>query len=45
MPKLATLLLLVLLGVSPQALAQPMMPDPAQMSGIPRPDPAVPPGT
>lgn len=45
MPKLATLLLLVLLGVAPRVLAQPMMPDPAQMSGIPRPDPAVPSGT
>lgn len=33
-----------LLG-APQVAAQPMMPDPAQMSGIPRPDPQVPTGT
>ena len=34
-----------LLLVSSVALAQPMMIDPSKMSGIPRPDPQVPPGT
>jgi len=38
-------LLCLLCGLLPSALAQPMMPDPAQMSGIPRPDSTVPPGT
>lgn len=34
-----------LLMLSSVALAQPMMMDPSKMSGIPRPDPQVPPGT
>ncbi len=37
--------LVALLMLSSVALAQPMMIDPSKMSGIPRPDPAVPPGT
>ena len=40
-----SVLLAVVLGLGSVAMAQPMMPDPAQMSGIPRPDGAVPPGT
>jgi hypothetical protein len=36
---------LILLFSSSLALAQPMMIDPSKMSGIPRPDPQVPPGT
>jgi hypothetical protein len=38
-------LVAVLFLSSSVALAQPMMIDPAKMSGIPRPDPQVPPGT
>ena len=38
-------LFVTLLGLGSTALGQPMMPDPAQMSGIPRPDPQVAPGT
>jgi hypothetical protein len=37
--------LVALLMLSSVALAQPMMIDPSKMSGIPRPDPQVPPGT
>ena len=40
-----SVLLAVVLGLGSVARAQPMMPDPAQMSGIPRPDGVVPPGT
>ena len=36
------LVLLLALGLSATALAQPMMIDPSRMSGIPRPDPQVP---
>ncbi|MEO6950399.1 MAG: Ig-like domain-containing protein [Polyangia bacterium] len=36
---------LVLFGLCGIASAQPMMMDPSKMSGIPRPDPQVPPGT
>lgn len=38
-------LLMSLLMLSSVAIAQPMMIDPSKMSGIPRPDPQVPPGT
>jgi hypothetical protein len=37
-----TLALMLALGLSATALAQPMMIDPSKMSGIPRPDPQVP---
>ncbi len=35
----------ITLGLAQVASAQPMMIDPSKMSGIPRPDPQVPPGT
>lgn len=37
--------IVALLMLSSVAIAQPMMMDPSKMSGIPRPDPQVPPGT
>ena len=37
--------MIALLMLSSVAIAQPMMIDPSKMSGIPRPDPQVPPGT
>ena len=43
--KLRLIVGLLLLSLSSLALAQPMMIDPSKMSGIPRPDPQVPPGT